>query len=497
MTSVDDAGRSDVAVMRVLVVAALTMSVVSTLGTPLIPDIAAEKDVSLEDAQWMLTVTMLVGAIATPLIGRLGDGSKRKRILLATLSTVLVGLVITASAGSFAQMLVGRGIQGVGYGTVPLTIAYARHHIGPSLQTRTIAALSVTVAVGAGLGFPLTGLIAQLFDFHIAFWFGALCCAASLTAVALLLPSDSGADHEVRVDYVGAVTLGAGLTALLVAISRGESWGWSSSKVLGLLVAGVVLLIGWGLFETRSANPIIDLRLSAKPAVLGANTGALLMGAGMFMGLSLVNRLVQTPTSAGYGFGASLFLAGLVLLPLSFGSLVAQPIARAVTDRRGVRVVLPVGALAVALILLVASATHDHLFELFAITAILGVGIGTTFAAMPALIVSHVPHSRVGSAMSTNQVLRSIGGALGSAIAASVLAARTPDGAIYPESGAYTLAFLIGSALCVVAGAVAFALVPARRAQPLDDDGTLPLLMQESGTSAGVGPSIFDGEDGG
>lgn len=481
--------------MWVLIIAALTMSVVSTLGTPLIPDIASEKHVSLEDAQWMLTVTMLVGAIATPVIGRLGDGSRRKRVLVATLATVLVGLVITASAGSFAQMLIGRGIQGIGYGTVPLTIAYARHHLGPALQQRTIAALSVTVAVGAGLGFPLTGLIAQLFDFHIAFWFGALCCAASLTAVALLLPSDSGADHKVRVDYVGAATLGAGLTALLVAISRGESWGWSSNQVLGLLGASVVLLIGWGWFEMRSAHPIIDLRLSAKPAVLGANTGALLMGAGMYIGLSLVNQLVQTPTSTGYGFGASLFVAGLVLLPLSFGSLAAQPLARMVTERRGVRIVLPAGAFAVAITLVVASATHDHLFELFAITAMLGVGIGTTFAAMPALIVSHVPHSRTGSAMSTNQVLRSVGGALGSAIAASVLAAKTPAGSIYPASDAYTLAFIIGSALCVVAGAAAFALVPARRAQRVED-GELALLMQESGASAGVGPSIFDGEDG-
>ena len=495
MTSIDDKGRSDSAVMRVLIVAALTMAVVSTLGTPLIPEISAKKNVSLEDAQWMLTVTMLVGAIATPVIGRLGDGSRRKRVLIATLATVFVGLVITASAGSFAQMLIGRGIQGVGYGTVPLAIAYARHHIGPDLQARAIAALSVTVAVGAGLGYPLTGLIAQLFDFHVAFWFGALCCAASLTAVALLLPSDSGADHKVRVDYVGAAILGAGLTALLVAISRGASWGWSSNAVLGLLGASFVLLTGWGWFEMRSADPIIDLRLSAKPAVLGANTGALLMGAGMFIGMSLVNRLVQTPTSAGYGFGASLFVSGLVLLPLSFGSLVAQPIARTVTERRGVRVVLPAGAVAVAITLLVASAAHDHLFELFAVTAMLGVGIGTTFAAMPALIVSQVPHSRVGSAMSTNQVLRSVGGALGSAIAASVLAAKTPTGSIYPTSDAYTLAFLIGSALCVVAGVAAFALVPARRAQPVEGE-ELALLMQESGTSAGVGPSIFDGEDG-
>ena len=354
----------------------------------------------------------------------------------------------------------------------------------------------MTVAVGAGLGFPLTGLIAQVFDFHIAFWFGALCCVASLTAVAILLPPDSGADHKARVDYVGAAMLGAGLTALLVAISRGESWGWSSNQVLGFSGTGVVLLIGWGWFELRTTDPIVDLRVSAQPAVLGANAGAVLMGSGMYVGLSLVNRLVQTPTSAGYGFGASLFLAGLVLLPLSFGSLAAQPIARMVTERRGVRVVLPAGAFAVAITLFVGSATHDHLFELFAITALLGVGIGTTFAAMPALIVAHVPQSRIGSAMSTNQVLRTVGGALGSAVSASILAAKVPTGAIYPASNAYTLAFITGGALCVVAGAAAFALVPGRDVRGGSKDDELALLMQESGTSAGVGPSMFDGEDG-
>ena len=479
--------------MRVLIVAALTMSVVSTLGTPLIPDIASEKHVSLEDAQWMLTVTMLVGAIATPVIGRLGDGSRRKRVLIVTLATVLVGLVITASAGSFAQMLLGRGIQGVGYGTVPLTIVYARHHLGPALQQRTIAALSVTVAVGAGLGFPITGLIAQLFDFHVAFWFGALCCAASLAAVALLLPSDSGADHKVRVDYVGAAMLGAGLTALLVAISRGESWGWSSNQVLGLLGASAVLLIGWGWFEMRSADPIIDLRLSAKPAVLGANTGALLMGAGMYIGLSLVNRLVQTPTSTGYGFGASLFVAGLVLLPLSFGSLAAQPIAldgdgaqgrahrparRRIRGRHHPR-----------------GRVSDPRSPLRAVCHHRDAGGRDRYDLRRDASLDRLPRSPFESWERNEHE---------SGPAQRRRSPRERDRGIGPRGEDAARLHLSGErrvharvhhrqrTVCRRRGG-RVALVPARRAQRVKD-GELALLMQESGTSAGVGPSIFDGE---
>ncbi|MEA2284006.1 MAG: hypothetical protein QOJ21_49, partial [Solirubrobacteraceae bacterium] len=304
-----------------LVLAAMTVSVQSTLGTPLIPTIAREQHVSLEAAQWLLTLTLLVGVVATPVLGRLGDGARRERVLLATLACVLAGSVVAATAHSFTQLLVGRGLQGIGYGTVPLCIALAREHLTGSAQRSAIATLSVSVAVGAGLGFPVTGLIAQDLDFRAAFWFGAIVSAVALVTAAVVIPRARHAGRDVSLDVPGAVLLGGGLGAIVLAISKAETWGWASRQTVGLVAGGAIALAVWIVVELRTPQPLVDLRLARIRTVLCANVAAVLIAMGMYVGMALVNRLVQTPRSAGYGFGASLVTTGLLLLPLSGGSL--------------------------------------------------------------------------------------------------------------------------------------------------------------------------------
>jgi MFS family permease len=479
-----------------LVFAALTVSVMSTLGTPLIPTIAAAQHVSLETAQWLLTVTLLVGVVATPVLGRLGDGARRDRVLVGTLACTLVGSVVAATAHRFPQLLAGRALQGIGYGTVPLAIALAREHLTGARRRSAIATLSITVAVGAGLGFPVTGLIAQDLDYHAAFWFAAIFGAAALAAVLAVVPRTARGDARVRMDVPGAVLLGAGLGALLLALSKAETWGWGSAPVLGLGCAGVAALAAWVTVELRVSDPLVDLRLARRRAVLGANVAGLLMGMGMYVGMALVNRLVQTPESTGYGFSASLVTTGLLLLPLSAGSLVSQPVARAMTERFGIRAVLPVGAAIVALTLIALGATHAHLWEIAVVTALLGAGIGGTFAAMPALIVANVPADRTGSAMSLNQVLRSAGGSLGSAVGITILTAHTAAGAAFPADRGYTVAFVLGGVLCLLAAAATLWLVPSPAPAPPEPrplEFEVRLLMGESAV-AGAGPDVFDGE---
>jgi MFS family permease len=125
---------------------------------------------------------------------------------------------------------------------------------------------------------------------------------------------------------------------------------------------------------------------------------------------------------------------------------------------------------------------------------LLGVGVGTTFAAMPALIVAAVPDERTGSAMSLNQVLRSVGGAVGSALAATVLAAHTPGGERFPAEVAFRSAFGLGAAVCVAGMVVSLAVLPRRLAAGAASS-RVALLMEESAAGAGVGPATFDGED--
>lgn len=487
------AGSSPTRVMTSLIVAALTVSLTSTLGTPLIPTIAESQGVSLATAQWLLTITLLVGAVVTPVLGRLGDGAQRSRMLQLTLGAVVVGSLLAGTANTFVQLLIGRAIQGIGYGTVPLAIALAREHLRGDQQRQAIAALSITVAVGAGLGFPVTGMIAEYADYHAAFLFAALFGGVAVVLVNRHVPKSVSTQPPIRLDLAGAILLGISLASFLLAVSKGSAWGWSEPSTVGLLLAGAVFGAIWVLVELRTPHALVDLRLSTQRPVLGANVTAVLVGIGMYQGLALTNRLAQTPTSEGYGFSASLVMTGLILLPLSVGSVVSQPLARAVADRFGLRTVLACGCGVVGVSLAVTAVSHAHLIQLAILSVLLGVGVGTTFAAMPALIVASVPEHRTGSAMSLNQVLRTVGGALGSALAATVLAADTPPGRRFPGEGAFTTAFGVAGLACLCALVAAIALVPGGGAGRAGNDD-LDLLMGESGAGAGIGPSAFDGE---
>jgi predicted MFS family arabinose efflux permease len=448
-----------------LVLATLTVSTVATLGTPLIPTIAREQDVSLETAQWMLTMPVLTGVIATPTLGRLGDGAQRRNVLAGALAIVVLGCVVSALSRSFGQLLAGRALQGVGWGAAPIALAIAREQIPLPRVGRTIALLGVLVSVGTGLGFPVTSLITELLGFHAAFWWGAGFSLCALIAVLAAIPGAPGAGRP-RLDVAGALLLGGGLGAGVLAVSRGETWGWTSGRILGLFAASAVLLVAFLVVERGKELPLVDLRVVSQRTVLGTNVAALLLGLSIYIALSLVNRLAQTPVEVSYGFGASIVLTGLLLMPMSLGSLASQPITNALAPRVGARGALVYGALVVSATLVMLAGYRGFELQLGLATALIGIGVGATFAAMPGLIVAAVPRGDTGSATSLNQVSRMIGGAVGSAAGATILTAHTLPGATYPSADGYTVAFAIAAAVALIAALVAFLLVPRRQGSP-------------------------------
>lgn len=353
--------------------------------------------------------------MATPVIGRLGDGRHRRTVVLVVLTVVLLGNVLAALPLGLGWLVAGRGLQGLGLGLTPLAIATARTALAGERSRATVAALSVTVAAGVGLGYPLTGAIAEFGGVHAAFWFGAAASALALVAAALVYPPFPDVPPR-RLDVAGAVLLGIGLSA-------------------GLLARGRV------------------------PAT--AHGAALLVGLANYLLLSSVPRLAQTPESTGYGVGTSIVVAGLVLLPFSVASLLASRLGRPLDRAAGPRVVLPAGALVLLLGTALFGLVRDELWQLFAAMAVAGFGVGLTFAALPGLIVGAVPAGETGSAMSLKQVLRYTGFALGSALSATVLEALTPAGADAPPSSGYTALAAIGCGACL-ALAVLTAFLPGR-----------------------------------
>lgn len=441
----------------VLVFTTMVAAVISSLGAPLIPSIATDLDVPLSSAQWSLTAALLAGAVSAPIMGRLGDGPRRRATLVSGLVLVTLGGVLAALAPSLVLLVAGRALQGIGLGLVPLTMAAARDHLPAERVPGTIALLSVCAAAGVGAGYPISGLIADGLGLSAAFWFGAVVSGTALALVLAVVPP-STVKEAARLDWLGAGLLTVGLSALLLGIAEGNKWGWGSAEVLGLAAVALLVLAVWVRQQLRSSHPLVELRLLRHPAVLTGDGCAIVLGVAMYIYLSAVTEFVQTPTENGYGFGASVVTAGLCLVPFSIFSLLATKALPSVRARVGGRAMLPLGCLVVASAGVFFALFHGALWQAFAMMALLGLGLGATFASIPGLVVGAVPEHETGSAMGFYQVVRYIGFSVGSALAASVLASRTPPGEALPTEGGFTLVLWIAVGICVLASALAWVL---------------------------------------
>jgi MFS family permease len=473
-----------------LVLSGSLMAVVSSLGAPLVPTLSRADGVSLSTGEWILTITLLAGALATPVMGRLADGPRQRAVILAALASVVVGCVVSAVSNGFTVLIIGRALQGVGLGLLPVAMAIARRHLPPDSARQTIATLSVTTAIGAGLGYPVTGLIAEILNFRAAYWFGAITVTGALVLAALVLPRRSAAPSR-RFDIVGAVLLSLVVIGVSVVLSEGGGWGWTSARSLGVVVASVVPLAVWIPFELRCAEPLVDLRQVRNRSVLTADVSGFLISIAMYLLLPIIVEFVQIPRSAGFGFAASLIVSGLVLLPLSVGSFVASRLLVVYERRFGSRTMIPLGSVLFALAASFFAFEHSALWEAFVTFGASGLAIGFSTGAMPGFIVRTVAPSETGSATGFYQVVRSIGLTVGSALSAAVLMSHTRHSQSLPDVDGFKVALIVASVLCLATAVVSFVLPgkasSRRNALTVGEERDLEVVMRDEAELGGTG----------
>lgn len=427
-------------------------AVVSSLGAPLVPSIAASYDVTLGTAQWVLTATLLSGAVVTPVLGRWGSGRLRRPVILGALVAVLVGTVLAALPLGLGVLIAGRALQGIGLGLVPLVFAVARDLWHGQLLVSRLSLLSVTTVAGAGLGYPATGLVAQWVGVAGAYWFGTALMVATVGLALRFLPGAADGTTQ-PVDLLGVALLSTGSVAFLLGMSQGDRWGWASTWVVVLGVSSVVLLAVWVVWtlrlSRRGAQPLVDLSLACRAGVLGPNAVAFGIGTGMYSLLTFAVLVVRADGSAGYGLSLGVAAAGLVLVPYALLSVGGSRVALWVSGRFGPRLLLPVGSIVFASSLLFLALVHDSLWQVLLAMAIGGLGSGFTFSSMTMLIVPHVPVGETGSAMAFNQLLRYLGFSVGSAVSVALLALYGGDAAGF-RTAALTLA-----GVCLAVGVLA------------------------------------------
>ncbi|WP_328812461.1 MFS transporter [Rhodococcus sp. NBC_00297] len=434
---------------------ALVVAAVGSLGAPLITSVATTFDVSLASAQWTLTITLFAGAIATPVLGRLGAGPHRRTAILVTLAVVVTGSILTVVPVPFAWLLLGRAAQGVGLGLTALMMGVARDHLPEDKSDSTIALVSVASTIGIGIGYPLAGLLTELGGVRAAYGLGLAVTVLAFTAAYLHVPR-SPAGRASRMDIPGAVLLAAALSLVLFLASETTVWTDHLTVAASLGVLGVLILGAWVVVENRCIAPLVDVRMLRHPTVAGANIAMFIGGIGMYLLLTLITRYAQTPGDTGYGFGLSTFAAGLVLVPFSALGFVAGKLTPRARGRFGAPLVLAAAAGTVLVGFVVFATARTTVVEVLAAMAILGFGVGSFSSGMPGVILAVTPERETSSAMGVNQVVRSIGFSLGSAVGGLTLAAGT-DGH-FPDDTAYTTAAWIGATVMLATTVVCVAL---------------------------------------
>ncbi|MFJ2173086.1 MFS transporter [Streptomyces sp. NPDC087851] len=467
--------------VAVLAFCGVVVAVMQTLVVPLLPHIPALTGATPTAASWLVTVTLLTGAICTPVLGRVGDMYGKRRVLIASLGVLAAGSVLCAVSSHIGVLIAGRALQGAALAVVPLGISIMRDELAPESVLSSVALMSSTLGIGAAVGLPVAALVVEHYDWHTMFWASAALGLLDIALVLLCVPESPRRSHG-RFDALGALGLSAALVSLLLAVTQGGDWGWTSVRTLGLLLLAVVIGLVWGRYELRVTSPMVDLRVSARPTVLLTNIAALLIGFAFYANSLSTAQMVQEPKATGYGLGASIVVSGLCLLPGGLSMVALSPVSARISTTYGPRTTLALASGILAVGYGVRFFTSHRLWTIILGATIVAAGTAIAYSALPALVMRGVPVGETGAANGLNTLMRSVGQAFCSAAVAAVLAHMTFEagGRTAPTLGAYLLIFVLAGTAALLALAVTLCL-PRRPERTTGTVGTDPAksLAQE------------------
>ncbi|WP_461168744.1 MFS transporter [Arthrobacter sp. Z1-15] len=434
----------DWVVIATLASGGVVVSLEKTAVVPLLPEYPGIFGVTSDDVSWMVTVTLLSAAVATPIVSRLADMFGKRRMLLVAMTMMVAGAFTASIGGTFFWALVGRALQGFAGAVIPVGISILRDTLPQRKIAGAVSLMSASFGIGSALGLPMAGLIYERLGWRATFWVVGVIAAVLIVAVIVFVP-ESRVRTPGRFDYEGALVLSAAMTALLLAISKGGVWGWTSDPILGLFAAAVVLLAVWFPLELRKGQPLVDLRTSARRPVLLTNAATVLVGFSMYANMLVTTQQLQLSRETGYGFGLSVLVAGLTMIPAGLAMVAAAPLSARITNTFGAKATMVVGCAVMAGGYLSRVMLVNTVTGIIIGAVIVSVGTAIAMAAMPTLIMSNVPLTDTAAANGVNTLLRSVGTSTCSAAAASILASITVrvGGETFPGVDAFRAIFAL------------------------------------------------------
>ncbi|MBW0289444.1 MFS transporter [Rhodococcus sp. MH15] len=459
--------RSSRLITAILCLSGTVVALQQTMVIPLLPDFPKILGVSADDASWLVTVTLLTSAVATAIVSRLADMFGKRRMMLISMTMIVVGSLVAAIGGNFVALLIGRGLQGFAISMIPVGISIMRDELPKEKVASATALMSATLGIGSALGLPLSGLIFEHLGWPAIFWLSAIVGVLLIIAVAVVVP-ESSVRTRGKFDFLGAVMLSTALTAILLAISKGARWGWTSELTLLMFVIGIVTLALWFPYELRVTQPMVDLRTSAKRPVLLTNVASILVGFSMYANNLSTTQQLQMPKISGYGFELGVMAAGLCMIPAGLAMVFFAPVSANITKRFGAKITLIVGGTVLALAYIARVFLTGSIALIIISAAVVSIGTAIAYSAMPMLIMRSVPITETASANGLNSLLRSVGTSTSSAVVAAMLTSMvipSGPGEGLPSIDAFKNIFWL-AALAAVAAAAAAAFIPRRGAKP-------------------------------
>jgi EmrB/QacA subfamily drug resistance transporter len=462
----EDARQSPGRTFAVLGTGAMAYVLLQSLVVPALPTLQAALHTSESTVSWLLTAYLLSASVATPVLGRLGDMFGKERMLVIVLAALTAGSLIAALTSSIAVMIAARTLQGLGGAVFPLAFGIIRDEFPRERVAAAIGGISTLLGVGSGFGIVLAGPIVNNLSYHWLFWIPLGMTALATVATFLFVP-ESPVKTPGTVNVTAAVLLSGWLVALLLGVSEGSEWGWTSARIVGLFAAAAVLFAAWVAVELRSRVPLVDVRLMRTPVVWWTNISALLFGFGMYSMMVVLPEFMEAPKAAGYGFGASVTGAGLAMLPATAAMIVVGMAIGPITAAVGSRLPLAVGGVVGGAAFAWLAVAHSAEWQVYVALGLAGLGMGLAFSAMTNLIVEAVPRTQTGVATGMNANIRTVGGAIGSQVVISVITSSVVAGTLPHERG-YVLSFIVMAAGLVAAGLVALLVPTARRRRAVE-----------------------------
>ena len=439
-------------ILAVLSLAGLAYAVLSSAVIPALPTIQHSLHTTETGVAWLLTGFLLSASVGTSIIGRLGDMYGKERLLLWTLLILAVGALLAAVSNSLAVLIVARVIQGVAGGIFPLAFSIARDEFPRERVAGSIGLMSSILGVGAGFGLVIGALIVEHLSWHWLFWIPLLVTLLAAFCTWRFVP-ESPSRAPGKINWGAAALMTVGISLVLIAIAQTTEWGWVGARTLVLAAVGLVVCAAWIVVEVRSKDPLVDMAMMRIRGVWTTNLAAFLLGGGMYASFIIFPEFAQLPKSTGFGFGASVVVSSLYLVPSAFTMAIVGAAAGPIARRYGSKLALVVGTAITTLAFLWLFVAHRHPYDMLISSTLLGLGIGLAFAALGNLVVQAVPSHQTGVASGMNTVMRTLGGALGGQISATFIADHTRHG--IPTLAGFTDSFLMATiflAICLLAG---------------------------------------------